>query len=513
LGAPETYYNLMVSLRPGDIIDRDELIRKLVSINYKRNDIDTQRSTFRVRGDIVEVFLSYSVDTGVRIEFFGDIVDNISEFDIVTGAVKVKLKHVGIMPATHYVAEQSVMKKALKQIKEDMYAREEWFKEQGKLIEAQRIRERISYDIEMIGEVGFCTGIENYSRYFDDREPGTPPFTLLDYFKRNFILFVDESHITLPQVRGMYKGDFARKTSLIDYGFRLPAAYDNRPLNFEEFNERIGQAIYVSATPATYELNLSDNIAEQIIRPTGLLDPIIEIRPIKGQVEDLQIEIAIQATKGNRVLVTTLTKKMAEGLTQYLSQHGIRVKYLHSEIDTMERIEIVQGLRRGDFDVLVGINLLREGLDIPEVALVAILDADKEGFLRSESSMIQTIGRAARNADGKVIMYADRITGSMERAIKITESRRELQHNYNLQHNITPKTIYKKIKNTLEISESVTDNIDLDNLEDTITQLQTSMLQASKDLDFEKAIKLRDQLNELKKVEKKLIKKKKKNKF
>ena len=512
LGAPETYYNLMVSLRPGDTMDRDDLIRKLVSINYKRNDMDTARSTFRVRGDIVEVFLSHSVDTGIRIEFFGDTVENIVEFDIVTANPKTRLKHVGIMPATHYIAEQSVMKNALQQINQDMSDREDWFKNNEKLIEAQRIRERVSYDVEMIREVGYCSGIENYSRYFDERLPGTPPFTLLDYFKKNFILFVDESHITLPQVRGMYKGDLARKTSLIEYGFRLPAAYDNRPLNFEEFNERLGQAVYVSATPSAYELSISDNVAQQIIRPTGLLDPIVQVKPIKGQIEDLQSEINLQSNKGNRVLVTTLTKKMAEGLTQHLSQNGIKVKYLHSEIDTMNRIEIIQGLRRGDFDVLVGINLLREGLDIPEVALVAILDADKEGFLRSESSLIQTIGRAARNADGKVIMYADRVTGSMQRAMETTEQRRAKQYAFNLQHNIVPKTIFKKIKNSLEITEDLKHGIDLDNLSVTVNDLQAKMLQASKDLDFEAAIKLRDQINELKKFEKKVLKTKKSRK-
>ena len=512
MGAPETYYDLMVSLRPGDRIDRDDLIRKLVSINYKRNDMDTQRSTFRVRGDVVEVFLSYSVDTGVRIEFFGDEVENISEFDTVTGNARTKLKHVAIMPATHYVAEESVMQNSLKQIKDDMYDREAWFKENEKLIEAQRIRERVNYDLEMIREIGYCNGIENYSRYFDQREPGTPPFTLLDYFKKDFILFVDESHITLPQVRGMYKGDFARKTNLIDYGFRLPAAYDNRPLKFDEFNDRIGQAVYVSATPAPYEMGICDNIAEQIIRPTGLLDPEIEIRPIKGQVDDLMSEINIYAAKNNRVLVTTLTKKMAEGLTQYLAQNGIRVKYLHSEIDTMQRIEIIQELRRGDFDVLVGINLLREGLDIPEVALVAILDADKEGFLRSESSLIQTIGRAARNSEGKVIMYADNITGSMKRAIDITNTRRAKQQEYNKEHNITPKTIYKKIKNHIEITENLKQGIDITNIEATISDLTAKMMQASKDLDFETAIKIRDQLSELKKFEKKVLKTKKKSK-
>ncbi|MDR3021637.1 MAG: excinuclease ABC subunit UvrB [Clostridiales bacterium] len=507
LGAPETYFNLTVSLRPGDTIDRDVLIRKLVGINYKRNDIDTQRSTFRVKGEIIEVFLSYSADCGVRIEFFGDTIESISEFDTVTGRTKNKLKHVGIMPATHYVAHGDVMKKALNQIQQDMIERVEWFTSHDKLIEAQRIKERVNYDLEMIREIGFCSGIENYSRYFDDRAPGTAPFTLLDYFKPNFLLFVDESHITIPQVRGMYKGDFARKSSLIDYGFRLPAAFDNRPLKFEEFNNKIGQTIYVSATPAQYELELSGNVAQQIIRPTGLLDPTIEVRPIKGQVEDLQREIDKVAKVNARVLVTTLTKKMAEGLTQYLAQQGCKVKYLHSEIDTIERIQIVQALRRGEFDVLVGINLLREGLDIPEVSLVAILDADKEGFLRSESSLIQTIGRAARNSNGRVIMYADNITGSMSRAIDTTSRRRELQHKFNLDNGVVPKTIYKKIKNTLEITEQVKPSVNIEDIESTIEQLVLQMNQASKELDFETAIKLREQISELKKFEKKYAKK------
>lgn len=445
LGAPEEYFNLSISLRPGDKCDRDELLRRLVGINYKRNDTEFVRSNFRVRGDVVEIFPASSSEVAIRIEFWDDEIDRICEFEAVSGKIVSELKHIQIFPATHYAVGDRTMERAIQEIERDLEIRIREFEERGKLIEAQRIKERVRYDIEMMREVGYCSGVENYSRYFDGRNPGEPPFTLLDYFPKDFLIFVDESHITLPQVRGMYNGDRARKRNLIEYGFRLPAAADNRPLNFDEFNARFPQMICVSATPGDYELGIADNVAEQIIRPTGLVDPSIAVRPINGQIDDLMNEIERTTRDGFRTLVTTLTKKSAESLTDYLAEHKIRVRYLHSEIDTLERIEIIGGLRRGDFDVLVGINLLREGLDLPEVKLVAILDADKEGFLRSDSSLIQTVGRAARNAEGHVIMYADVRTGSMMRAIEETERRRKLQSDYNAAHGIVPKTIIKEV--------------------------------------------------------------------
>lgn len=507
LGAPEEFFRLSISLRPGMSMDREELIRKLIGINYKRNDTEFERTNFRVKGDTVDVFVASSSETAIRITFFGDEIEDIFEIEAVTGNVQNRLKHVAIFPASHYVFEQQKMNDALQQIQSDMYEQVEVFKSQGKLIEAQRIEQRVNYDMEMMREVGYCSGIENYSRYFDGRKPGMPPFTLLDYFPKDFILFVDESHMTLPQVRAMYRGDLARKKSLVDYGFRLPAAYDNRPLNFDEFNSRIGQTIFVSATPAPYELSLTNGrFVEQVIRPTGLIDPAIEIRPIEGQIDDLLDEINKTVAADGRILVTTLTKKMAESLTAYLGDNGVRVRYLHSDIDTMERIEIVNGLRAKVFDVVVGINLLREGLDIPEVKLVAILDADKEGFLRSESSLIQTIGRAARNSESKVIMYADNITGSMRRAIDETDRRREKQTAYNTLHNITPKTIVKPITSTLEITAKADRKVNVDDIPKQIDKLKGLMKVASSSLDFETAIKLRDEIAELKRMQQKVRK-------
>lgn len=504
LGAPEEYYRLSVSLRPGQELSRDELIRKLVAINYKRNDTEVERTNFRVKGDTVDVFIASSSDKGIRIEFFGDEIDAISEFDVVTGRVTSTLAHVAIFPASHYAVAQETMKNAITAILRDRDDQVKYFNDEGKLIEAQRIGQRVSYDVEMMREIGYCSGIENYSRYFDGRNPGEPPFTLLDYFPRDFIMFIDESHMTVPQLRAMYHGDLSRKKSLVDYGFRLPAAYDNRPLSFDEFNERIGQVIYVSATPAPYELGLANGaVAEQIIRPTGLIDPSITILPTKGQVDDLISRIRATVAKNGRVLVTTLTKKMSESLTNYLAENGIKVRYLHSDIDTMERISIVNDLRAGEFDVVVGINLLREGLDIPEVMLVAILDADKEGFLRSETSLIQTVGRAARNADSYVVMYADTMTGSMRRAIDETERRRAKQKAYNEKHGITPRTIIKKITNTIEITKSATQRVDLAEIPDEIEKLKGLMSIAAKSLDFETAIKMRDRIAELKKIQSK----------
>ena len=492
LGAPLEYYNMAISLRPGMELDRDEFIRRLVEIQYKRSDIDFTRSTFRVRGDIVEVMRADNNDKGLRIEFFGDEIDKISEFDLITSRAINTLEHANIFPASHYVVNSESMQKALDQIAKDMVAQVKYFEENGKLIEAQRIKERVSYDLEMMREMGYCNGIENYSRYFDGRLPGQMPYTLLDFFGKDYLMFVDESHITLPQLRAMFNGDKARKTNLVQYGFRLPSAFDNRPLAFEEFNSKISQIICVSATPADYELNLSDNTAEQLIRPTGLLDPKVEVRPIDGQIDDLLSEINNVVSTGHRVLVTTLTKKMSESLTNYLKEHNVRVNYMHSEIDALERIEIIGGLRRGEFDVLVGINLLREGLDIPEVQLVAILDADKEGFLRSETSLVQTIGRAARNSEGRVIMYADNITDSMKAAISETNRRREVQNQYNIEHNIVPKTIVKDVVNTLEITKKIDSKNDK-NLTKTdiyreIDILKSRMAIASSKLDFESAI-------------------------
>ena len=510
LGAPEEYYRLSVSLRPGMQMERDELLRRLVGINYKRNDTEFERTCFRVKGDVVDIFPASSGEFAVRVEFFGDEIDAISEFEAVSGRVVNKLKHVAIFPASHYAVEHKTLQNAVLAIKKDMDDRVEYFTERGKLIEAQRIRERVTYDTEMIQEIGYCSGIENYSRYFDGRKPGEPPYTLLDYFPRDFILFIDESHMTVPQIRAMYNGDRARKKSLVDYGFRLPAAYDNRPLNFDEFNARIGQTVYVSATPAPYELKLAGGVvAEQLIRPTGLVDPPVEVRPVKGQIDDLLYEIRATVAASGRVLVTTLTKKMAESLTAFMTENGVKVRYLHSDIDTMERIAIINALRSGEFDVVVGINLLREGLDIPEVKLVAILDADKEGFLRSETSLIQTIGRAARNAESRVIMYADVMTGSMERAIKETDRRRAIQTRYNKQHGITPRTIVKPIKNTIEITTKADDAVKAEDITGEIEKLTGLMRVASAQLDFETAIKMRDRISDLKKLQTKLDRMKK----
>lgn len=502
LGSPEEYSGLQISLRPGDQIDRDTVVSKLVNIQYERNDIDFKRATFRVRGDVVEVIPAYSSDTAYRIEFFGDEIDQLSEIDILTGKTICKLSHVAIYPASHYAVGSEKLLNVLKTIEHDAEIEVKQMQDKGKILEAERLKQRTSYDIEMMREMGYCNGIENYSRYFDGRNPGEPPFTLIDYFNKNFVLFVDESHITIPQIRAMYNGDRSRKENLVEYGFRLKSSFDNRPLTFDEFNQKLGQVIYVSATPNEYELKKSDNIVEQIIRPTGLLDPCVEVRKIEGQIDDLLSEINKTINKGGRVLVTTLTKKMSESLTGYLTDFGIKVKYLHSEIDTLERIEIINSLRLGEIDVVVGINLLREGLDIPEVMLVCILDADKEGFLRSETSLIQTIGRAARNSEARVIMYADVITKSMKRAIDETNRRRKIQMEYNTKHGIVPKTIKKEIKNTLEIGkkESNVQKIDVKEIPKQIELLKGLMHSASKELDFEKAIMLRDQIKELKKL-------------
>lgn len=508
LGAPEEYYRMSVSLRPGQTMERDELIRRLVGINYTRSDVEFERTNFRVKGDTVDIFPASSSERAVRVEFFGDEIDRVCEIEAMTGRVLAQLKHAAIFPASHYAVEADRMKSALQNIARDLDERVKFFEMQGKQIEAYRIRQRTEYDMDMMREIGYCSGIENYSRYFDGRAPGQPPYTLLDYFPDDFIMFIDESHMSLPQLRAMYNGDRARKTNLVDYGFRLPAAFDNRPLNFEEFNERITQVVYVSATPGEYELKMADNVAEQVIRPTGLVDPPIEVRPVTGQIDDLLGEIKKTVASDGRVLVTTLTKKMAESLTDFLAEHGQKVRYLHSDIGTMERMEIIMGLRRGDFDVIVGINLLREGLDMPEVKLVAILDADKEGFLRSESSLIQTIGRAARNAESKVIMYADVMTGSMERAIKETDRRREKQQAYNKAHNITPRTIVKKIANTLEITTKAAGDLREGDIGKQIESLQGLMKTASAALDFETAIKLRDRIAELKKLEREINKNK-----
>ena len=504
LGNPEEYSNLRISLRQGQQIDRNEVIRKLVNIQYERNDIDLKRSTFRVKGDTLDIIPSFNSEHGYRIEFFGDEIDAIKEVNLVNGTVISTLSHVVIFPASHYAVGSDKLKNVLKIIERDKQIEVEELKQKGKLIEAERLNQRVSYDLEMMNELGYCNGIENSSRYFDGRNPGQPPFTLIDYFPDDFLLFVDESHITLPQLRAMYNGDLSRKVNLVNYGFRMKSAYDNRPLNFEEFNNRIGQAIYVSATPAKYELSKAGQVVEQIIRPTGLLDPEIEVRPIKNQIDDLIAEIKKVVERNARVLITTLTKKMAESLTTYLTDYKIKVKYLHSEIDTLERIDIINELRTGEIEVIVGINLLREGLDIPEVELVAILDADKEGFLRSETSLIQTIGRAARNSNAKVIMYADVITDSMRNAIEVTNKRREIQQNYNKEHNIVPKTIIKPIKNTLEISKKGNNTkIDAKNIPSQIEKLKGLMMQASKQLDFERAILLRDEITNLTKLLKK----------
>lgn len=499
LGAPKEYYDLHISLRAGYKMTREELISRLISIQYTRNDIDFSRSTFRARGDVVDIFPADSSERAIRVEFFDDEIEQISEFEAVTGKVIDKLKHASIFPASHYAVGSERLNNALEQIKKDAKEREEYFTKEGKYIEAQRIRERTNYDIEMMQEMGYCSGIENYSRYFDGRNPGEPPYTLLDYFPNGFLLFVDESHITLPQVRGMYNGDRARKTSLVDYGFRLPSAFDNRPLNFDEFNSRIGQTIYVSATPNEYELSLAGQVVEQIIRPTYLLDPEIEVRPSLGQVDDLSDEIKKNIAKKGKVLVTTLTKKMAEDLSSYFGENGIRVKYLHSDIDTLERVKIINELRADEFDVLIGINLLREGIDLPEVTLVAILDADKEGFLRSATSLIQIVGRAARNSESKVIMYADRITDSMQQAIDETNRRREKQMKYNADHNVKPMTIKKDIVDTLKIRmDNEEEKMSKSDISKKIEQLKGLMNTAASQLDFETAITLREEIAKLK---------------
>ncbi len=506
LGAPEEYYRLAVSFRKGQTYDRDALMRKLVAIHYERRDMDFSRSSFRVRGDVVDVFPASNTETAIRIEFFGDEIDRITEINFLTGEAINELKHAVVFPASHYAVGSEKMATALSMITRDMHDEVKAFEDAGKLLEAQRLSQRTNYDIEMMGEIGYCSGVENYSRYFDGRNPTEPPFTLLDYFPKDFLLFIDESHMTIPQLHAMYNGDKARKTNLVDYGFRLKSAFDNRPLKFEEFEERINQLICVSATPGKYELEKADNIAEQIIRPTGLIDPPVEVRKTKGQIDDLESEIRKTIADGGRVLVTTLTKKTAESLTEYLKDRSIKTRYMHSDIDTLERIDIISELRRGESDVLVGINLLREGLDMPEVKLVAILDADKEGFLRSDTSLIQTIGRTARNAEGRVIMYADVITDSMKRAINETERRRKVQSDYNKKHGITPKTIIKDVKNTLEITKKIdrTADIKLKDIPEEIEKLKALMKIASNELDFERCIEIRDTISALKK---KLIKK------
>lgn len=501
LGDPIDYRSMVISLRTGMEKNRDDLIKKLIEIQYERNDISFTRNKFRVKGDVVEIFPVYSNENAFRIEFFGDEIDRISEINALTGQVKNVLSHVAIYPASHYVVSPEKMEKAITQIYSEMEEQVKVFQSEGKLIEAQRIKQRTEYDIEMLRETGFCKGIENYSAIMSGRKPGEPPFTLLDYFPDDFILFVDESHVTLPQVRGMYGGDKSRKDSLINFGFRLPSAYDNRPLTFDEFYNKIGQKIFVSATPGEFERQKSVQIAEQVIRPTGLLDPEISVRPTDGQIDDLISEINMRIENGERVLVTTLTKKMAEDLTDYIENLGIRVRYMHYDVDTIERMKIIRDLRLGEFDVLVGINLLREGLDIPEVSLVAILDADKEGFLRSETSLIQTIGRAARNANGKVIMYGDVVTNSMERAIKETMRRREKQEKYNKEHGIVPKTIKKDVRGILEISSSKNEKshkrMSRAEKEQMIKQLTAEMKAAAKILEFEHAAYLRDRINKL----------------
>ncbi len=499
LGDPLDYENLMISLRPGMTMSRDDLLKKLVNIQYERNDIDFSRGRFRVRGDVVEIHPAGS-EAPVRVEFFGDEIDRISEVDYVTGSVTGIRQHIAIFPASHYVTTKDKMEAALKTIEEEMNERCKYFEDHGKLLEKQRLEQRTNYDMEMIREIGFCSGIENYSRVLSGRKPGSVPYTLLDYFPDDFLIMIDESHVTLPQVRAMYNGDRARKESLVEYGFRLPSAFDNRPLNFKEFEEKIGQAVFVSATPGEYEKEHSAVTAEQVIRPTGLPDPVITVKPTEGQIDDLLYEINKRVEKSQRVFVTTLTKKMAEALTDYLSSNGVKVKYLHSDIDTMERMEIIRDLRLGKFDVLVGINLLREGLDIPEVSLVAILDADKEGFLRSETSLIQTIGRAARNADGEVIMYADEITGAMKRAIAETERRRKIQTEYNEKNGIVPKTVIKAVRDIIEATAKVPKSDKKQSKKDVqrlIQQLTKDMKKAAAMLDFELAATLRDKIKEL----------------
>lgn len=503
LGDPIDYRSMVISLRPGMQKSRDELLKKLVELQYERNDINFIRNKFRVRGDVVEIFPAASSDKVIRVEFFGDEIDRITEINPLTGELVATLRHAAIYPASHYIVGGEKMNRAISELERELELRLDYFRSEGKLLEAQRIEQRTRYDIEMLQEIGMCSGIENYSRVLSGRAPGSAPFTLLDYFPDDFLLFVDESHVTLPQVRGMYAGDRARKTSLIDYGFRLPSAYDNRPLNFDEFYQRVNQAVFVSATPGDFELERSATVAEQIIRPTGLLDPEISVRPTDGQLDDLVSEINRRVDKNQRTLVTTLTKKMAEDLTAYLESLDIKVRYMHHDVDTVKRMEIVRDLRLGEFDVLVGINLLREGLDIPEVSLVAILDADKEGFLRSERSLIQTVGRAARNSEGTVIMYADSVTESMKRTITETNRRRTIQHQYNVEHNITPQTIVKKVNDVLEISTHSKEDVDefknlsVDERRKLIDSLKKEMHAAAKLLEFEHAAFLRDKIKKL----------------
>ena len=501
LGAPEEFFRLGISLRPGDTLARDELLAKLVGVQYSRNDIDFKRSTFRVRGDVVEIFPASNSEVAVRVEFFGDEIDNISEIDVTTGKVLSGLRHAVIFPASHYAVGTERLLSALTMIEEDLKGEVKAFEDAGKLLEAQRLSQRTEHDLEMLREIGYCSGVENYSRYFDGRQPGEPSFTLLDYFPDNFLVFIDESHMTIPQIRAMYNGDLARKKNLVEYGFRMKSAYDNRPLTFEEFDARVPQMICVSATPAPYELEQAGQVVEQLIRPTGLLDPPVTVKPTKGQIDDLLSEVNTVVGQGGRVLVTTLTKRMAENLTDYLKENGVRVRYMHSDIDALERIDIVNGLRAGEFDVLCGINLLREGLDLPEVRLVAILDADKEGFLRSETSLVQTIGRAARNAEGRVVMYADVMTGSMERAIGETDRRRAIQQKYNEEHGITPRTIVKSVAETISVTTKAKRAADVKrkDIPEEIEKLKAMMKIASAQLDFERAIELRDLIAELKK--------------
>lgn len=501
LGAPEAYSSSCLSLRPNEKYEKKAILKRLVELQYKRNDIDFVRGSFRSKGDTIDIIPPNKSEVGIKIEFFDDEIERISEFEVLTGRRINTLEHLYLLPATHYIVDTS-REEIFDEIKHDALVRAKQFEEAGKLIEAQRIKERVFYDIEMMREVGYCNGIENYSRYFDGRLPGQAPYTLLDYFPDDFIVFIDESHITLPQIRGMYSGDLARKTNLVDYGFRLPSAFDNRPLNFGEFEKKINQTIFVSATPGKFELDKSGQVVEQIIRPTGLLEPKIEIKPVENQVDDLIGQIYSTLERDGRVLVTTLTKKMAESLTDYLSQKGIKVKYLHSDIDTLDRVDIINGLRRKEFDVLIGINLLREGLDIPEVKLVAILDADKEGFLRSEWALIQTIGRASRNSESRVILYADNMTDSIKNAIKETDRRRGIQEKYNAEHGITPKTIIKEIKNTLEITkkaDKAKKKLGKSEKQKEIERLQKMMREASAMLDFESAIVLREQIKEIEK--------------
>ena len=509
IGSPKDYQNMIISLRPGMEKDRDEVLRSLIDMQYDRNDMDFHRGTFRVRGDVVEIIPAYESDVAIRVEFFGDEIDRITEVDVLTGEIRRELNHIALYPASHYVVPMERILEASKAIEKEMEEQVAYFKSEDKLLEAQRISERTNFDLEMMKETGFCSGIENYSRHLAGLKPGEPPYTLMDYFGDDYLIMIDESHITVPQVRGMYFGDQSRKSTLVDYGFRLPSAKDNRPLNFEEFEERIDQVLFVSATPGQYEKDHELLRAEQIIRPTGLLDPYVDVRPVEGQIDDLVGEVNKEVEKHNKILVTTLTKRMAEELTDYMKDLGIRVKYLHSDIDTLERSEIIRDMRLDVFDVLVGINLLREGLDIPEISLVAILDADKEGFLRSETSLIQTIGRAARNAEGHVIMYADVITDSMRRAIDETLRRRELQETYNKEHGITPKTIKKAVRDLISISKEVAktqkklekdmESMSREELEELIGKIQKQMKAAAADLNFEMAAELRDQMIELKK--------------